>query len=231
MSKFFVVWGNPGSGKSTVALNFSLAIREFGFDVLLVDGDVRSPKIGSFVGVPFPQRTLQMVLKGQCDVSSSVYVMPSGLKVVLGSLAESFDRHPSVLKDEFSKLADIVIVDSSSFDVRWLDCGDVVFVSQDDFPSVMDVRRCSKGVNFAGVVLNRVMGDGFGLSSSNVEEFLGMPILGSIVFEPLLRECLVKGFAVFELYPESVLSVSFRSLAARLMNLEYEPSLKGRRFV
>lgn len=226
MNEFFVIGGNAGQGKSTFALNFSLALRQFGFDVLLVDGDVKTPRIGHYVGVPFPQKTLQMVLRKQCDLRSAVYEMPSGVKLLLSGLADPQIGHPFVLKEELRKLAQIVVIDSSPHDSKWFSCGDVIFVTNDDFPSVMDVRRLSKNVKSKGVVLSRVMADKFGLSSLNVQEFLGFPVLGSVSFDEKMRECLYEGHAILELYPDCKTSVEFRSLAARLMNLEYSPSIK-----
>lgn len=226
MNDFFVIGGNAGQGKSTFALNFALALRQFGFDVLLVDGDVKTPRIGHYVGVPFPKKTLQMVVRGQCDLRSAIYEMPSGVKLLLSGLADPQSSHPCALKDELSKLAQIVVIDSSPHDSKWFSCGDVIFVTTDDFPSVMDVRRLSKNVRSKGVVLNRVMNDKFGLSSFNVQEFLGFPVLGSVYFDELMRECLYEGHAILELYPDCKTSVEFRSVAARLMNLEYSPSLK-----
>lgn len=226
MSEFLIVGGNAGQGKSTFALNCAIALREFGFDVLLIDGDVKTPRIGHYVGVPFPQKTLQMVARNQCDVKSAVYEMPSGVKLLLSGLADPQSPHPSVLKTQLSKLAQIIIVDSSPHDSKWFSCGSVVFVTTDDFPSVMDVRRLSKGVKSKGVVLSRSLDDKFGLSQKNVSEFLGMPVLGSVPFDSKLRECLYEGHALLELYPESKTSACLRSCAAKLMNLEYVPSLK-----
>lgn len=226
MSEFLIIGGNAGQGKSTFALNCAIALREFGFDVLLVDGDVKTPRLGHYVGVPFPQRSLQMVSRGQCSLRSAIYEMPSGVKLLLSGLADPKSPHPSVLKNELSKLAQIVIVDSAPHDSRWFSCGSVVFVTTDDFPSVMDVRRLSKNVKSKGVVLSRSLDDKFGLSQKNVSEFLGMPILGSVPFEPKMRECLYEGHAILELYPDCKTSACLRSCAAKLMNLEYAPSLK-----
>lgn len=226
MSEFLIIGGNSGQGKSTFALNCAIALREFGFDVLLVDGDIKTPRIGHYVGVPFPQKTLQMCARRQCSVKSAIYEMPSGVKLLLSGLADPQSPHPSALKSELSKLAQVVIVDSSPHDGKWFSCGSVVFVTTDDFPSVMDVRRLSKNVNSKGVVLSRSVEDKFGLSRKNVSEFLGMHVIGSVPFDPKMRECLYEGHAILEVYPESKTSACLRSAAAKLMNLEYLPRLR-----
>jgi len=226
VSEFLVIGGNAGQGKSTFALNCAIALREFGFDVLLVDGDVKTPRIGHYVGVPFPQKTLQMAARRQCVVKSAIYEMPSGVKLLLSGLADPKSPHPSVLRNELSRLAQIVVVDSASHDHNWFSCGSVVFVTADNFPSVMDVRRLSKNVKSKGVVLCKTTDDKFGLSEKNVSEFLGMPVLGSVPFDPKMRECLYGGHAILELHPDCKTSACLRSCAAKLMNLEYVPSLK-----
>jgi MinD-like ATPase involved in chromosome partitioning or flagellar assembly len=152
--------------------------------------------------------------------------MPSGVKLLLSGLADPQCPHPSVLREELSKLAQIVIVDSAPHDGKWFSCGNVVFVTTDDFPAVMDVRRLSKNVKSRGVVLSRSVNDDFGLSQKNVSEFLGMPVLGSVPFDPKMRECLYEGHALLELYPDCKTSACFRSCAAKLMNLEYIPKLR-----
>jgi len=226
VSDFFVIGGNAGQGKSTFALNFALALRHFGFDVLLVDGDVKTPRLGHYVGVPFPQKTIQMVVRKNCSLRSAIYQMPSGVKLLFAGLADPVVSHPFVLKKELESFADIIIIDSPAHDSKWFSCGKAVFVSGDDFPSVMDVRRLSKNVNCAGVVLNRAKGDGFGLSEKNVSEFLQMSVLGSIPFDNKMRECVYEGHALLELHPDCEGSSSYLSIAARLMNLEYQSSLK-----
>jgi septum site-determining protein MinD len=228
VSEFLIIGGNSGQGKSTFALNCAIALREFGFDVLLVDGDVKTPRIGHYVGVPFPQKTLQMVARNQCNIKSAIYEMPSGVKLLLSGLADPQSPHPSVLKAQLSKLAQIVIVDSAPHDSKWFSCGDVIFVTTDDFPSVMDVRRLSKNVKSRGVILSRSVDDKFGLSQKNVSEFLGMPVLGSVPFDAKMRECLYEGHAILEIYPDCKTSACLRSCAAKLMNLEYVPSKRLR---
>lgn len=228
MSRVFLVSGNAGQGKTTVAKNLAFGLRQFGFDVLLVDGDLRTPKLGHHVGMPLVNRTIQDVLLGVRSINDAVYVHPSGLKLLLSGLAEVDVSHPSKLLPDIRRLAEVVIIDVPSYDFDWYSTKcDTILVSQSDFPSVLDVRKLSKQVNLFGFIINRARNDGVDLSPGNIQGLLSKSLLGFVPEEPGVREALKYGYSIVEFHPEFKASVVLKQIAAKLMNLEYKSPVRA----
>ncbi|VVB81621.1 Iron-sulfur cluster carrier protein [uncultured archaeon] len=222
-NKVFLVSGNAGQGKTTVAKNLAFCLKSFGFDVLLVDADVKTPKLGYHVGMPLAERTIQDVLLGVRKLEDAVYHSRSGLKLLLSSLNVVNVPHPSVLLSQLRKLADIVIIDVPAYDHKWYrpDC-DLLLVTQPDFPSALETQKLSRGSKVLGLVINRMHSDNVDLSEGNIHQLLSMPVLGVIPEEPHMREALRHGYSIVEYHPELKASNVLKQIAAKLMNLEYQ---------
>lgn len=85
-AKSFVISSpGPGVGKSTTSANLALALAEAGFRVVLVDCDLRRPRVAEFMGIE-GSIGLTDVLIGSADISdvlqrwgnSQLYVLPAG---------------------------------------------------------------------------------------------------------------------------------------------------------
>jgi septum site-determining protein MinD len=227
VNKVILVSGNAGQGKTTVAKNVAFALRNFGFDVLLVDGDMKTPKLGHHVGMPLANKTIQEVLLGMRSLSDAVYRRPSGLKLLLSSLVELDVPHPSTLLPQLKKLADIVIIDVPTNDKKWYETKcETIIVTQPDFPSVLEAKKLFKCANVSHVVINRTHNDNIDLSQGNVEELLSKSVLGVIPAEAAMREALRHGYSIIEFHPELKVSISLKQIAARLMNLDYQSPVR-----
>lgn len=221
-SKVFLISGNAGQGKTTIAKNIAFALRAFGFDVLLVDADLRTPKLGYHIGTPLASKSIQEVLLGRRSLKDAIYERPSGLKVVLSSLAEIDCPHPSKLLPELKKLASVIIIDVPTNDRQWFSTKEsCIFVSQPDFPSILEVQKTCKYANVHGVVVNRAHNDGVDLSPGNIQQLLNRQILGVVPAETFMRDALRHGYSIIEFHPELKASIVLKQIAARLMNLEY----------
>ncbi|MBT2484990.1 MULTISPECIES: polysaccharide biosynthesis tyrosine autokinase [unclassified Microbacterium] len=82
---FVVSSAGPGEGKSTTTANLAIALAETGARVLLVDGDLRLPRVADYMGIEGGVG-LTDVLIGRVDVADALqkwgandlYVLPSG---------------------------------------------------------------------------------------------------------------------------------------------------------
>ena len=227
MNKVILVSGNAGQGKTTIAKNIAFALRNFSFDVLLVDGDTKTPKLGHHVGMPLANKTIQDVLRGFRSLKDAIYQRPSGLKLLLSGLVDVDVPHPSVLLPELRRLADVVVIDVPTNDKKWYDTKcETVIVTQPDFPSALDAKKLCKCANVSYVVINRMHDDGIDLSPGNVQEVLGKPILGVVPSEIAMREALRHGYSIIEFHPELQASIVLKQIAARLMNLDYQSPVR-----
>lgn len=221
-SNVFLISGNAGQGKTTIAKNIAFALRAFGFDVLLVDADLKTPKLGHHVGMPLVAKSIQDVLLGRSSLEDSVYERPSGLKLLLSSLAEINCPHPSRLLPGLKRLAKIIIIDVPTLDKQWYDTEEpVLLVAQPDFPSILEIKKLEKIASVHGIIVNKTHNDGIDLSPGNMQQLLSSKIVGMVPDEPMMREALKHGYSIIEFHPELKASIVLKQIAARLMNLEY----------
>ena len=108
----------PGEGKSTVSTNLAVALAETGLRVALVDGDLRKPRVDTYMGIEGAVG-LTDVLIGRADLSdvlqrwgrSELYVLPAGQVPPNPSELLGSDTMQQTL-DILSKSMDVVIVDA-----------------------------------------------------------------------------------------------------------------------
>jgi succinoglycan biosynthesis transport protein ExoP len=114
-----VTSAGPGEGKSVISTNLAVALAQAGLRVLIIDADMRRPRVHGIFGVP-QEPGLSNLLVGDCKpseairrsaASASLFVLPSGLippnpAELLGS--KRFEEYLATLGEQF----DWVVIDS-----------------------------------------------------------------------------------------------------------------------
>ncbi|MFD0483068.1 polysaccharide biosynthesis tyrosine autokinase [Kineococcus sp. GCM10028916] len=108
----------PGEGKSTTAVNLALTAATAGMRVILVEGDLRLPKVADYLGVE-DSAGLTTVLAGRADLDdvlqpygdTGLSVLASG-PIPLNPAALLGSRHMADLLTRLRERADLVIIDS-----------------------------------------------------------------------------------------------------------------------
>src|SRR3989344_7669295 len=76
-----------GVGKTTSSINLSAALGVFGKSVIIVDGNLTTPNVGIYLGIPIAPITLHDVLRGKNEIEEAVYNHRDNVKIVPASIA------------------------------------------------------------------------------------------------------------------------------------------------
>ncbi|HEY8486207.1 MAG TPA: MinD/ParA family protein [Limnochordales bacterium] len=116
-----VTSGKGGVGKTNLAVNLCLALRELGQEVALVDADLGLANADLLWGV-VPRYHLGDVAAGNCSVSQALVRAPGGVHLLAGAsgLAELADADPATLRRlleelrALDRMVDLVVVDTGA---------------------------------------------------------------------------------------------------------------------
>ncbi len=168
----------PGDGKSTVSANLAISIAQSGRSVLLVDADLRRPRIAKLFGSQ-KESGLGEVIQGTASLQDAIFTTPVPNLAVLagpkqiGNPAEllSHQRFVDIL-DEVREAYDYVIVDTppvlavadaSAVAARVDGVVLTIRLRRDTRPTALQTAKVLEavGARSLGVVVNGVTGRGY----------------------------------------------------------------------
>lgn len=235
--------GKGGVGKTTITANLGAALTEFGQRALVVDANLTTPNLGFHLGVPLYPHTLHDVLRGEAHVEDTIYMHPSGLKVIPASISinDLKNTKPKKLSKVVLDLVgdhDIILLDAAAGlgkeSLASLEAADeLLVVTNPQLPSVTDALKTIKlaeemGTQILGVVLNRVESKASELSVDEVESLLGYPIISVIPEDKKVHSSLAAKTPVVSYSSNSRASIELKKLAAQLAGVDYEPPVSSR---
>lgn len=243
--KLIVMSGKGGVGKSSTAVNLSMALARLGANVGLVDVDLHGPDVPRMLG-----------LSGMPGMNTENKLIPLAYSenlsaVSVESLTEGKDdaiiwRGPvkySVIQQFIGQVAwgplDFLIIDAPPGTgdepltvAQTIREAQAVIVTTPQKVSLADVR---KSINFCKTVKMEVFGlienmsglvcphcncevDLFGTGGGEeTASQMGVPFLGRIPFDPEMVSCTDAGAAYLEKHPDSPVSNAYRKIAEKLM--------------
>lgn len=226
---FAVASGKGGVGKTTTAINLGIALRMHDRSVVIVDGDLGMPNLGTMVGVDH-EPTIHEVLAGEADLDAALVEVADGFYLVPGNpdLTGFAAADPDELRGFVDALADrfeFVVLDTgaglSYESVLPLEIADeVIFVTTADPSSLTDTRKTLEVAErletpIRGAVLTRVGTDGV---ADEVTEALDLEVLGIIPEEDAVTESGRRGRPLQAHAPESPAAGAYRELGATLLD-------------
>jgi septum site-determining protein MinD len=232
-----------GVGKTTTAVNLACALSSFGRDVILVDGNYTKPNVGLQLGITNAATTIHHLLKANGDIKEAIYLHPSGIKVIPGSIIheEIQGHYHRKLVDVLESLrgkTEIVIIDSSPGFSKEIEevimCADkAILVTTPDLSSITDTFRTKKlcverGVEILGVVVTHTRNAKHELSLTDIHTNFQSDIIGSIPYDENIKFAQKAKYPVVFANLRSPASLAYKKLAANMIGEEYESNLAAK---
>lgn len=227
-----------GVGKTTTSINLASALSSFGRNVVVVDGNYTKPNIGVMLGITKVNVTLHHTLRGEEHIKEAVYVHPSGLQVIPGSILYD-DLHNKMTR----KLEDVLTSIRNQVELAIIDCGPgfssetsevldildgVLLITTPDLASITDVLKTKKfceqhGVEVMGVIVSHNRTGEHIIPLSDIEAVLDSPVVGDIPYDESIHISQHKKYPVLQTHPTSASSIAYKKLAANLIGESYDP--------
>lgn len=211
-----------GVGKTTSAINLAnLLANNFGKKVLIVDGNFSAPSLALQLGIENVPLGVHEVLKNEIMVKDAVYehnlgffimpasfkkekINPMGLRSKLQSLRRDFDY---ILIDSSPTLSDEMLSVMMASD-------EIFVVTTPDHVTLSNTLHAVKiamknGVPITGLILNKVKGKKYELTSKQITKIVGVPVLGAVSEKINVLDALSKNIPVSSLYQLSNVSISY----------------------
>lgn len=229
--------GKGGVGKTTTAINIGAAIRYFGKDVLIIDGNLTTPNIGIHLNSPEVPISLNHILTEKAEPYEAVYQHESGMKIILSSLSikELKKIKPEKIKEfksDFQKMSDYVIIDSSAGlgteALSAIEIADeLIIVTNPEMPAITDALKTIKLAeemkkSILGVIVTRVKKNDIEMTPKVVKEMLEVPILGMVPEDISVQESLKLKSTVIQTHPKSKAARAYKEIAAKIVNADYD---------
>ena len=237
-----IVSGKGGVGKSTVAVNLALALKEFKKSVTLVDCNLSTPHLSYYLGATDYIGTINDVLRDKMDINSALYnyngikYLPASVKFedLIGVELTKFKKHLSRLE----KNTDFIILDAApglgKEALFVMDaCQEVLFVTAPFVPMIADVIRCREvlkqfGEKKMSILLNMVTYGTHELKKNVIEQLTGLPVMAEIPHDSNITQSMVMRYPLLEYKPNSLSSISFMRTASLLTEKDYDVTLKAK---
>ncbi len=228
MTRFIAIAsGKGGVGKTTAAINLGMALNNFGKDTIVLDTSLKAPDISLNLGMEYTPNNIHKALEEKTSLLNSVYLHPSGLKVIPGSIrfsdADKNMKGMGKIVRQLSGTSEIILMEIDGFNNSLLELADeVIVIATPDLISVTNALKSIKAAEkknkvVLGVVLNRVRKDKTELSKDNIETILGYPVLEQIPEHDDVRKAQSARTLVCFAYPNSPVSDSFKRIASMLL--------------
>jgi ATP-binding protein involved in chromosome partitioning len=226
-----VASGKGGVGKSTVAVNLALALKQLGARVGLMDADIYGPNIPIMLGIPPEKRPegnaqekiVPLVAHGVKTISIGFFANPEQPVIWRGPLLHK-TMEQFLHRVDWGEL-DYIVVDlpPGTGDVQlslsqWVSLSGALVVTTPQEVALSDVRKAVNmfrqlEIPILGVIENMtgaIFGRGGG---EKMAEVFQIPFLGDIPLEAQVRECGDSGLPIVVGYPKSPMSERFMKIA------------------
>ena len=217
-----------GVGKTTLSVNLSVALKGFGYRVLLIDSDISNPSVAFHLGLEKVNIGYKNVLYGKSDLEDATVVhAPTGLHVLPGTIdAKPFNPGQAnipALGDAVKKTNyDFVIFDTAPGFVEE-DLSD--YYGEALILTTPEMSACTSSIRLAhqydsvkvrhNMVVNRIKNKNYELSIGEIEDIYEKKVLGSIPEDEIVMIGVAEHIPAYLLNPNSKFANSIRVLVQK----------------
>ena len=203
-----------GTGKTTLALNLGLALRQLGHRVLVFDADFTKKNMSEHLEIHDMPTHIGQVLEGDAHINDAIYTHVTGLKIIPSMIHDygKFSYHYQDLLGNY----DYIILDTP-IDLKNLE---LVLSNADEAVIVHSPEHSSKQVADAIELLSRLKILNLGIvlnrsSEDSVSSMFDHPILEKIQDHKDIKESYTLKNPVMHTHPKSPVNKKFQRLAKR----------------
>lgn len=220
-----------GVGKTTTVANLgaALAQRKRG-KAIIVETNMTASNLGLHLGVVDPPVTVQDLVMGRLKVEEGISKTEYGLHLLPGSIAfttevGSVDLSPVL--ESLRRKYDVIILDSApgfapEVTSAMRACDEVLVCCQPQIPAIAGTLQSMRALErmkipLLGVVLTRVTGKRYEISTSEIKRTLGWPTLVEIPEDDMVPESITRGLPVVLYAPNSPAAQEYLRLARMIL--------------
>jgi len=220
-----------GVGKTTTVVNLGAALaQKLKNRVIIIETNMTASNLGLHLGILDPPVVIQDVVFGKIKISEAIINNDNGLHIIPGSVAFTSELGSIDLRDildELTKKYEIIILDSApGFGLEVFaamkTCDELLIVCQPRVPAIAGTLQTFRAADrfkipVFGVVLNRVTGKRFEISTSDIKRTLGWPNMTVIPEDDMVEEGVTCGVPVVLHAPKSPAAIEYRKLAQAVL--------------
>ncbi len=215
-----------GVGKTAIAVNLSVALKEIGYNTLLIDSDLINPSVAFYLGLEDANVGLSSVIAGSSKLSNAIIKhIPTGLyvlpNIISNRLTMPVDHAIEKFNLELMKSGyDFIVIDtppgiSTNEIIKNVD--ESIIISTPEMPACVSCFRLIKEYKKRNIryvpILNKVKNRNFELNQKEIEEALNEDIALVIPEDHIVQIGLSERIPAYLINPNSKFSKAIYALA------------------